>query len=154
MKIRLGRAGSWPHYVLEMTALKGVVRFQAVSVLRSKICWVVAPCVWVISFRRFEQTYRLHPQGQKSEYRLVKILRNVGMILLNQTAQKLRRFGPSAITLCKPQYHYLCTNKNTFISDHLISSVIVSSRCMIDFLCHNEKNKSFHYSRTSICLNT
>lgn len=36
------------------TALKGYISFQPVSVLRCKICWVVAPCVWVTSFRRFE----------------------------------------------------------------------------------------------------
>jgi len=36
------------------TALKGFISFHSASVLRNKICWVVAPCVWVISFRRFE----------------------------------------------------------------------------------------------------
>jgi len=39
---------------------------KALSVSRKEVCWVVAPCGWVIASRRFEGTFRLHLEGFES----------------------------------------------------------------------------------------
>ena len=40
-------------------------------ILRIHVLWVVAPCDWVISYRRLEETYRLYLQDYESIHGLV-----------------------------------------------------------------------------------
>ena len=39
---------------------------KQVFVLRNQVLWIVAPCGWVIAFRRFEVTYHLHLHSYES----------------------------------------------------------------------------------------
>jgi len=49
--------------------------------MRTQIFWVVTPCCWVSSFRRFE----VYVKGEST-----KLLRNVGNLSPNDTASHLR----------------------------------------------------------------
>jgi hypothetical protein len=132
-----------------MTVLKDFINCKSVFVLRKQVFCIVAPYGWIVPFRRFEWTCRLHLLSYESVNSLVivkiKAVRFFETSVRNNPTTRYnnpQNMIPQNQSVQKSEFS-LRVLKNTFISVTLYSYFIVSCWCTTLFLLKNETLQVF-----------
>jgi len=136
-------AGKLPLYPLEMKQRWKIYYIQTCFHVEDAL-WLVAPCVRVIAFRRFEGTYRLHVQSYESVSWLITLMMKTVNFFQTSVTYYLNRGRNNPEYLLSQQSRGGCLQSLVFASLRIYFFLIILSPSFTVFF---QSVTDFQYKR-------